>query len=136
MEAKILLDGLLDGLYEVTISDADVVNPREYIPAGEFNPHNVRPWAAFDHGFCVGVAFASCDQDALDELADAGKLDRFKLDEEEIDNDYSGDDEKGITRLGNAGEPFDIEGLMLFELQTPAFSLCALLTAAQAGVTA
>lgn len=121
----------LRGLYDVTISDADVVNPSDFIPKGESNYHNVRPWLALDHGFPLGIVFAQCEQDALDTLADEGRLDRYKVAPEEL-GEY-GEEEEGITRLGGAGEPFDIEGMMLEALPTPAFSFCAMMAAMQEG---
>lgn len=122
METTIKIRG-----YEVTISDSDVVEAREFIPAGEYNPHNVRPFVAIDHGYVVGIAFASCEQDALDVLADEGRLDRFKVNEKDM-GDY-GDEEEGICRLGNAGEPFDIESMWLEAIPNPSFSFCALVKA-------
>ena len=108
----------------VRFTDADVLNPGEFIPAGEHNPHNVRPFLLHDHGFALAVVFAPCLQDALDEAADAGRLDRFQVREEDLP-DY-GPEEEGIARLGNAGEPFDIEGLDFLELPNPPFSFVAL----------
>jgi hypothetical protein len=118
------------GIYDLSFTDADVVEPREFIPAGEFNPHNSRPWYVHNAGFCLGVTFASCESDALDILADNGKLDTFKVEEADM-ADY-GDEEEGITRLGNAGEPFDIESVDIFALPAPAFSFAAMFMAAQA----
>ena len=73
--------------------------------------------------------FADCLQDALDIAVDAGKLDSFKVSEDDL-ADY-GPDEDGISRLGNAGEPFDIEALGVEELPTPPFNFVALFNAAQ-----
>ena len=60
---------------EIDFTDDDVVNPDDYIPRGESNPHKVRPWLLHDHGFCLCVVFAESLQDAFDEAVDAGKLD-------------------------------------------------------------
>jgi len=114
---------------EITFSDNDVVNPSDYIPAGEYNPHKVRPWLLHDHGFVVAVVFADCLQDALDAAVDAGRLDQFKITEDDL-ADY-GENEDGISRLGNAGEPFDIEALGVEELPNPPFSFAALYNAMQ-----
>jgi hypothetical protein len=114
---------------QITFSDADVVNPDDFIPAGEYNPHKVRPFLIQDHGFAVGVAFADCLQDALDELADSGKLDGFQVAEADL-GDY-GPEEEGITRLGNASKPFDIESFEIIELPNPPFSFCALFNSAK-----
>jgi hypothetical protein len=101
---------------EVAFTDDDVVNLSNWIPAGEYNPHNVRPFLFHDHGFCVAVVFAESLQDALDEAADAGKLDRYKIGDHNL-ADYEA--EEGISYLGNASEPFDIESLGTIELPNP-----------------
>jgi hypothetical protein len=112
---------------QITFTDADVVNKDGFIPAGEYNPHNVRPFLIHDHGFTVAVVFADCLQDALDEAVDAGKLDSFQVSETDL-ADY-GPDQDGIARLGNASEPFDIQALDVVELPNPPFSFVALFNA-------
>ncbi len=146
---------------DIKFTDADIVNPDDFIPAaGEngrtYNPHNVRPRLIHDHGFTVAVVFASNLQDALDEAGDADKLDHFMIDPKDDSDraDYmtmdvskmaAGFDEECVeythsdgtkwwwkmepTFLGNAGEPFDIEGLGVIELPNPKFSFCALFNA-------
>lgn len=64
----------------IKFSDADVVNLDDWISEGESNPHRMRPWLIHDHGFVLAVVFASCEQDALDEACDAGKLARWAVD--------------------------------------------------------
>ncbi len=124
---------------EITFSDSDVVNPDGYIPKGEYNPHNVRPFLLHDHGFVLAVVFADCLKDAIDEAVDADKLDRYQLDPIDQFNrdDYGTTDEAGdwdwndsVSFLGNAGEPFDIETLGAIELPNPPFSFCAMFAAA------
>lgn len=122
------------GIYDQKFTDSDVVQATDFIPKGEYNPYNVRPWYVHDHGFCVGVCFASCEQDALDILADNGKLNNLLVTEEDL-ADY-GEDEEGIARLGNASEPFDIQTLGIFELPHVPFSFAAMFMAAQADQTA
>jgi hypothetical protein len=114
----------------ITFSDADVVNASDFIPAGDYNPHKVRPFLLHDHGFVLAVVFADCLQDALDEAADADKLDRYMITAEEFDDyvDEKGNEE-GVTYLGNAGEPFDIESLGAIELPNPPMSFVALFNA-------
>lgn len=112
---------------QITFTDTDVVNKDGYIPAGEYNPHNVRPFLLHDHGFTVAVVFAGSLQDALDEAVDAGKLDSFQVSDDDL-ADY-GPDEEAIVRLGNASEPFDVEALDVVELPNPPFSFVALFTA-------
>jgi hypothetical protein len=104
---------------EIQFTDEDVVNPEDFIGDGEYNPHNVRPYLVHDHGFVVGVAFADCLQDALDVLADNGKLDGFKIDPSDY-SDYEVDsDSPTCTFLGNDGAPFDIDPLDVIELPIP-----------------
>ncbi len=112
---------------EISFTDNDVVNPDDFIAKGGSNPHKVRPWLLHDHGFVLAVVFADSTQDALDIAVDAGKLDGFQVSESDL-ADY-GPDESGISRLGNAGEAFDIEALGVEELPTPPFSFVALFEA-------
>lgn len=138
---------------EIKFTDDDVVNIDDWIPAGDYNPHNVRPFLFHDHGFVLCVVFADGEQDALDEAADSGKLDSFKIDLESesefedyltpnwseadpgLDEDCPEITKNGIAYwwrngmvpgfLGNAGEPFDIESLQWEELPNPKRSFCA-----------
>lgn len=113
---------------EITFTDADVANIGDYIPAGEYNPHKVVPWLIHDAGFVVAVVFASNLQDAFDVAVDEGKLDAFQVAECDL-KDY-GPEEEGVVRLGNAGEPFDIETLDGMEMPNPPMSFAALFDAA------
>jgi len=112
---------------QIKFSDDDVVNPTDFIARADYNPHKVRPFLIHDAGFTVAVVFADNLQDALDIAVDAGKLDAFQISEADL-SDY-GPEEDGITRLGNAGEPFDIQTLDAVELPTPQFSFVALFEA-------
>lgn len=113
----------------VKFSDSDIVNPEDFIPRGDFNPHSMRPFLLHDHGFVICVVFAEHLQDALDRAVDADKLDRFQVDENDLKEcrDNGNDPMEVYTPLGNASELFDIEGLDCFELPVPEFSFCALL---------
>lgn len=125
-------------------SDSDIVNPDDFIAQGEYNPHNVHPFLLHDSGFPVAVVFADCLQDALDIACDENKLDRYLIPEPSntpgsnensplCADDYptlGTQNEEGITRLGNASEPFDIDTLGVVELRNPPFSFCALFNAA------
>ena len=124
MQAKFTVDN-----FDFTFSDSDVVNPSDYIPAGEYNPHNVRPFLLHDHGFTVAVSFADCLQDALDTAADEGKLDWFQVDASELAS-MTEEEQERLAYLGNASEAFDIEGLDVIELPNPTFSFAALFMAA------
>lgn len=108
---------------EIEFTDDDIVDIDSWIPAGEYNPHNVHPWLLHDNGFVLCVVFASNLQDALDAAVDANKLDHFLVDDAQL-AEY-GPDEEGITRLGNASEPFDIESVSFVELKNPPRSFVA-----------
>lgn len=115
---------------EITFSDSDVVNPDDFIPAGEYNPHRVRPFLLHDHGFSLAIVFADCLQDALDIAADEDRLDRYRVGEADL-SDYP--EEEGLAFLGNASDPFDIDGLDVIELPNPSFSFVALFNAGCSG---
>ena len=103
--------------FDYQFSEDDVVNDSNFIPSEPFcfNPHNVHPFILHDAGFVVAVVFESNLQDALDSAVDADKLDRFQVSE----SDYaamSEDERERLAHLGNASEPFDIEGLDVVEV--------------------
>jgi hypothetical protein len=117
---------------------ADIVNPDEaisYYPEKDkdgkerpsFNPHNLHAFVLHDAGFTVCVVWASNLQDALDEAVDKGKLDRFQVSESELTDYVTGKDSEGfdeysgISFLGNASEPFDIEPLDVVEMTNAEF---------------
>lgn len=130
------------GNFTIQFSDFDVVDIDDFEP-GEDGRDPVRPWLFHDHGFAVAVVFADCLQDALDKAVDGGKMNRYLIPSacsSEVDcqeavlseSDYpqlNTEEEEGITRLGNAGEPHDIETLGYVELQNPPMSFAALFTA-------
>jgi len=113
----------------VKVSDADFVNVDDFIPAGEYNPHNVRLWVLHDHGFVVACVFADCLQDAVDIAVDENKMDRYQVTEDEA-GDYGGNiyDSESLSYLGNAGEPFDIDTLQAFDVPSPEMSICKLIS--------
>ena len=85
------------------------------------NPDDLGIWkhcyALLDHGFLLAIVFADCEQDALDEAFDHGKLEQFRITEEEA-KDY-GPDGWGISYLGNEGTECDIESVEIVELPMP-----------------
>jgi hypothetical protein len=110
-------------------TDEDVVDAGSFIPNGEYNPHNVRPWAVEFMGTIIAVVFASHEQDALDAAVDGGKMDGHMISNEDMaELERVGQDED-VTRLGNAGEPFDLTYIGLHEMPNPPFSFVALLNA-------
>ena len=110
-------------------TESDIVNGDSMIPHGEFNPHNVHPFILHDAGFVLGVVFAEHLQDALDEAVDNDILDRFQVTEAELEEYRTGTDSDGypeyerISHLGNASEPFDIEGLDVVEVPNSRWTL-------------
>jgi hypothetical protein len=129
MEALIMF-----GNFEFRFDDEDVVNLDDWIPRGESNPHNVRPWLLHDHGFTQCVVFADCEQDALDIAADSGKIDHFKVSQDEMKDypdDKHGNPDGRLCFLGNAGEPFDSESIEILELPNPKRSFVAQFNARQ-----
>lgn len=112
----------------IWIDDADIVNPDEGATCG--NDGEAGLYAVHDAGFVVGAAFAANAQDALDEIADADKLDTWKLTEADWADYGYGDpevDTVGVCHLGNAGDPYDIECLDVLVLAVPPVSWCACL---------
>jgi hypothetical protein len=142
----------------VKFTDKDVVEPSDFIPKGDYNPHKVHPFLLHDHGFAVCVVFADSLQEALDKAVDEGKLDFLQIDPEDDGDrsDYMTADPKEMAGgldpecpeyvapdgtkywwkddcpafLGNASEPFDIESLGVEELPNPPYSWCAMFAAA------
>lgn len=110
----------------ISFTDADVVNPEDFVPDGETNPYNVHGYLLHDRGLTLAVVFADHFGDALDVAVDARKLDRFRVSEEDM-GDYP--DEEGLSFLGNASEPFDIEALGVEVLPNPRLSFVALFNA-------
>ena len=97
-------------------TSADVINADDWIPQGEYNPHNVRPWLFHDHGHVLGIVFADNYGDAEDELADSGKVDHLLVDASEL-SDYP--DEVGLSFVGNFCKPYNLETMSVLELPNP-----------------
>lgn len=122
---------------EITFTDADVVNPDDFIPSAtsthrSYNPHSVKPFLLHDHGFTLAVVFADCLQDAIDIACDAGKLVCYEITDADLERDYPTDaDQERLSFLGNYGRPHDIETLGAVELPNPSFSFCALFNASR-----
>ncbi len=104
---------------EFKFSDDDVVNPDDL-----FTGWSEKCFLLHDHGFPLAVCFADNLQEALDEAADADRLDCYKLTEEEVlQRDKNNED---MTVLGNSCLPYDIESMDVHELPMPKLSVCAL----------
>lgn len=112
--------------YPMKIGDEDVVNPH----ALSMVSRGYKAHLFHDHGVVLAVVIQEYDgytcQDALDEAIESGKLDRYKITEADR-ADYeteTGDWNGWVSFLGNAGEPFDIESLGMFEIAIPPVTLC------------
>jgi hypothetical protein len=73
----------------------------------EAHPHGMRLWAVGNEFGIVGAVWAGCEQDALDELVDAGLGDSFLVPEDDQAS-ASEDEQEEWAHLGNAGEPCDL----------------------------
>ena len=56
---------------DITLDDKDILCNDVILPQ-EFNPHNVRLWIIGHEFGAIVSLFASCEQDALDEMLDKG----------------------------------------------------------------
>lgn len=135
MQATIIHNGL-----EIRIDDTDIVNPNDAIHDDDYLLSHRREaglYVLIDHGFTVCAVFADTLQDALDTAVDEGKLDRYLITDDDA-SDYptlNTDNEDGITRLGNASEPFDIDTLSVVALAPMKRSIAAQLAANHPRVT-
>lgn len=77
----------------------DVVLPWEY------HPHKMRLWVIGNEYGALGAVWASHEQDALDELVDSDLGAGLLIDEADADEDSA--------RLGNAGEPANLDNAWL-----------------------
>lgn len=59
---------------------SDIVNLESWIPDGDYNPHNIRPWQIGGEFGTLAICFASCESEAFDEAIDADKLDSYMVD--------------------------------------------------------
>ena len=80
----------------------DVTFPHEY------NPHSVKLWVIGNEYGATCAVWADCEQGVIDEATDAGLMDAFLVDEEDIEEELL---EDGFySHLGNAGELADLSG--------------------------
>ena len=68
---------------------------------------DVRLWVVGNEYGAIAAAWADCEQDALDELTNAGLLDSFLVSEEDQASAPAEEAEEW-AHLGNAGEPADL----------------------------
>jgi hypothetical protein len=81
------------------INDKDILLNDVVLPQ-EFNPHNVRLWIIGHEFGAICAVWASCEQDAFDEMLNAG-YEHFLVENPEEDLEY--------CYLGNAGEPCNLD---------------------------
>jgi len=112
----------------VRFTDNDVINLDDWQAAGSAN---VKTFLFHDHGFVVAVAFADNEQDALDIVADSGKLEFLEVDDELMATDYpTSADQERLIALGNDCKLYDTEGLSIVQLPNVPLSFCACFNAA------
>jgi hypothetical protein len=88
---------------------------REGYKVGEYNPYNVRAWVINDeHGY-LGVVIGEHEQDALDNAADNGILDRLLMSPEDYEEYSVNGYNDSYICLGNASKPFWSEYLGITE---------------------
>ena len=94
--------------YSFVLDESDILNPYDY-----FLGYANTLWVVHDHGIIIGVCCALNRQEALDELADHGKLDAFIL----AYNDNRG------TSLGVDDIFYDISSLDSFSISLQKLSI-------------
>jgi len=92
---KVLLNN-----HEFDIKDSDIVNPDDY-------DYTENIYLLHDHGFVLCIVNADNESDALDIAADEGKLDRFKVDDNE---------EGHYSSLGNNCHTYDVTSVGIIQL--------------------
>lgn len=102
-------------------SDEDIVNLDDWIPEGEYNPHKVRPFLISGiYGVCA-VVFADCVSSALDIAADGDKLRGYLVSDEDM-AEKNEEEREGLAYLGNYGDPYNINDLVIVDLPNPHYS--------------
>ena len=120
------------GNYDHSYSSDCFVNPESYDFYGRvWQGRSPRAYVFTNAGYVVAIVFdeyfAYCEQDALDEAVDSGKLDFLKIQDSELDDYKTSEDSEGnpeyegIAFLGNASEPFDQENLDCFVVSVELF---------------
>lgn len=119
------------GHYEYRYAAEDFANLDSVDYSMFSHPRMNRAYVIHDAGTVLAIVFseyyAYCEQDALDEAVDRGKLDSLLISDSELPDYQTGTDSEGypeydgITYLGNASEPFDQETLDLFIIPASLF---------------
>lgn len=101
--------------------DEERILANDPILPGERHPHRMRLWVIGNEYGPIVALWATCEQDALDEMLDRG-YEQFLVQPEDVDPDR--DD---YTYLGNAGEPCDLTCAWIEEVDLQRerdFALC------------
>lgn len=116
---RVIRNGNLEARYGVD----DFVNPESYCSTG-WTEGRQKAHVLLDGGVVLAIVFDEyykySEQDAIDEAVDCGKLDRFRVADSELKDylvavDGEGNPEyEGISFLGNASEPFDIDSMVVW----------------------
>ena len=112
-----------NGNLEAQFTSADYINPESYTRDARMPS----AYVVLNAGYVLGIVFPEyysySEEDALDELADRGKLDAYQVSESELaDYQVGTSDEgypeyEGLVHLGNASEPFDLESLDIWRVR-------------------
>ena len=109
------------------LSDSQILCNNIVFP-WEFNPHKVRLFVIGNVYGSVAAVWSDCEQDAFSELIDSGLGDSFLVSADDQDSaTEEGRDE--WARLGNAGEPCDLNDAWIQEVRLSEQDDCRLLCA-------
>ena len=86
---------------EIELEDERILCNDIHLPHDAFNYHGVRLWVIGNEYGALCAVWASHEQEAFDVACDAGMLAGLSCDEE--------DEEEDVCRLGNAGEPHNLD---------------------------
>lgn len=119
------------GHYEYRYTAEDFANLDSVDYSMFSHPRMNRAYVIHNAGTVLAIVFseyyAYCEQDALDEAVDRGKLDSLLISDSELPDYQTGTDSEGypeydgIVYLGNASEPFDQSTLDLFTVPASLF---------------
>lgn len=88
--------------------------PETIVNPDNWDYSNGKAWAIFNEYGLIALSFESNEQDALDDAADAGRLDSCRMsDEDAAEYESKGWD---VSYLGNACEPFNLDYISMQQL--------------------
>lgn len=89
--------------------DPDRIRCNDIVFPWERHPYKMGLWVIGNEFGALGAVWADCEQDAFDELVDAGLGDGLLIEETDATED--------CTRLGNAGEPANLDHAWLARVE-------------------